>query len=253
MSNKRILLALSLVLLSGCATLQKPAESWEEFFSAVPGKEIGGGSPAKAGRWKEFPFQIEHGSSQVNGIENSFSGTCKHFGGSIATLQSSGQAQEFSKAISAWRNGETASFGTLSYSRHIVCEDRKTNTVIAAVVFYQDRGSRYAPYNPKNWHTPVIAFYRTGNISEFVGYYMAEERKRVDKTLESLRQKRESESERTQQLRTSPKVGDETSKGVIVELRPPLALIQYHPRIREILNLPTSEWVPISSLTAPSF
>ena len=253
MSNVRIFLALSLLLLNGCATLQNPAENWDEFFSAVPGKETGGGPPAKAERWKEFPFQIEQGSSQANLVENRFSATCKHLGGSIATLQRSGHAQEFSKAVSAWRNGEVASFGTLSYGRIIVCEDRKTTNVIAAVIFYQDRGSRHSPYNPKNWQTPVVAFYRTGNVSEFVTHYMTEEKKRVEKTSEVFRQKRERENKKTQQLHTSPKIGDETNKGVIVELRPPLALIQYHKGIREAFNLPPSEWVPITSLRAPSY
>ena len=257
MNNRRItltisLLSISLLLMSGCATLQKPAESWDDLFSTIPGEDKGSGYPEKAAKWKYFPFSIESGSSQISSVESRFSATCQHLGGTVATPQNTGSAQEFLKAIAALRNWEGASYGTLSYSRNMACVDQKARTISAALIFYQNRGSRYSPLPSKDWPMPTVAFYRTDNISDFVAYYMAEETKRVEKAMEDLRQKSEREKERTRQLRTSPKVGDETSKGIIVELRPPLALIQYHKGFREILDLPPSEWVPINSLTAPS-
>lgn len=63
----------------------------------------------------------------------------------------------------------------------------------------------------------------------------------------ALQEKRDRDSAR---LRANPKVGDETSFGMIIELKPPLALIQVRPDQREIRSA-SQEWVKIDSLVAP--
>lgn len=252
MSNQRLVLTvfMSLLFLSGCTTIQKPDESWDAFFSMIPGKEAEGSSPEKAERRRLFPFSIERGSPQASQVAQDFSTTCKHVGGSIATSQSSGQAREFLKALSEWWNGEALSYGTLSEGWSIVCENPQAGTVIAAVIFYQNRGSRYFQYSQKAWQSPTVAFYRTGNVSEFIDYYISEEKRRMEKMAESVKH---GIGKRTRQLRTFPKVGDETTHGVIIKLRASRALIQYHEVAREILSLPPYEWVPINSLVAPLY
>jgi hypothetical protein len=56
---------------------------------------------------------------------------------------------------------------------------------------------------------------------------------------------------RTRRLRAEPKIGDKTNQGIIIDLRPPLALIQYDAMQRQMFGKPQQEWVPISSLVAP--
>ena len=55
----------------------------------------------------------------------------------------------------------------------------------------------------------------------------------------------------THRLRSAPKVGDQTIGGIVIEQRPPLALIQHSAMLRQMLGKPQAAWVPISSVTAP--
>lgn len=53
----------------------------------------------------------------------------------------------------------------------------------------------------------------------------------------------------TARLRAEPKVGDSTSLGMIIEIKPPLALIQLRPELRESRKA-SQEWVKIEALSA---
>jgi hypothetical protein len=44
------------------------------------------------------------------------------------------------------------------------------------------------------------------------------------------------------------KVGDRVPSGLVIDVRPPLAQIQYDEEAREIEGLPQTEWLPITSL-----
>jgi hypothetical protein len=67
----------------------------------------------------------------------------------------------------------------------------------------------------------------------------------ADEKAENERWERE-----TARLRSDPKVGDQTSLGLIVEVKPPLVLIQVKADRREARNA-SQEWVKIESLRAP--
>jgi hypothetical protein len=54
----------------------------------------------------------------------------------------------------------------------------------------------------------------------------------------------------TARLRSDPRVGDDTSLGLIVEVKPPLVLIQVRPDRREA-RAASQEWVKIENLRAP--
>jgi hypothetical protein len=106
-------------------------------------------------------------------------------------------------------------------------------------------------YEPDKLPTPVIAFYTPAQASEFADFYNQKEKARTLALQKESLQRTNYQAEETRRLRTAPKIGDQTIEGIITDLRPPLALIQYNAMQRQMFGKPQSEWVPIRSLTAP--
>jgi len=98
----------------------------------------------------------------------------------------------------------------------------------------------------------TYAFFGQAQVDEFAATYERREIERTQRLEAAAREREERRTAATIRLRQSPRVGDRTSLGTIIEVRPPLALLQYDERYRAVSNRPPSEWVRIDALSAPS-
>ena len=110
---------------------------------------------------------------------------------------------------------------------------------------------RNSPYEPDKLPAPVIAFYTPEQAAQFADFYNQKESQRAEASRKESQRRSDRQDEETRRLRTAPKVGDQTIEGIVIDLRPPLALIQYNAMQRQIFGKPQTEWISISSLTAP--
>jgi hypothetical protein len=96
------------------------------------------------------------------------------------------------------------------------------------------------------------AFFTADQAGAFSAAYTQREAERTRLASARLQEREGKKAEATQRLRSNPRVGDRTQVGTIVEVRPPLVLVQYDERYRSLGNRPAAEWLPIESLTAES-
>jgi hypothetical protein len=94
------------------------------------------------------------------------------------------------------------------------------------------------------------AFFDRQQAIEFARLYDEREAERTAAAVRASQSREATRIAATRRLRLDPHVGDRTAVGVIIELRGPLALVQYDERYRSLTNRPASEWVRIDSLTA---
>jgi len=96
------------------------------------------------------------------------------------------------------------------------------------------------------------AFFDNQQAAEFGSAYAKRE---VERTAQGAADSRDREAKRlaaTRRLRQDPRVGDRILNGTIIEIRPPLVLVQYDERYRSLLNRAPTEWLRIDGLSAPS-
>lgn len=247
----RKLAALVAVIVAGCATPvpKETSMDWPAFIASVPGSVIGDAD------YKTTTLKRSAHRANTPGIEQtkaSFGIWCKTHGGKVANmppLRSTGVAQSFYGAASAWSNQELVLYGERYGSTSLFCFDAQSQ--LTAVMMVRTYGGyRNGPYEPDKLPAPVIAFYTPEQAAQFADFYNAKERERAEASRKESQQRSDRQAEETRRLRTAPKVGDQTIEGIIIELRPPLALIQYNAMQRQMFGKPQTEWVPISSLTA---
>lgn len=250
MTNKTIA-ALAAVLVAGCAApvAREASMDWPAFIASVPGTVIGD-VEYKTPTLKRSAYR-----ANTPGLEQtkaSFGAWCKAHGGKAANmpLQATGVAQTFYGAASAWSNQELVLYGERYGSTALFCFDAQQQ--LTAVMMVRTYGGyRNGPYEPDKLPAPVIAFYTPEQAAQFADFYNQKEKERAEASRKESQQRSDRQAEETRRLRTSPKVGDQTIEGIIIELRPPLALIQYNAMQRQMFGKLQSEWVPISSLIAP--
>lgn len=248
----RKLAALAATIVAGCATPvpKETSMDWPAFIASVPG------APIQDADYKTPTLKRSAYRANTPGLEQtkaSFGSWCKGHGGKASDmppLQSTGVAQSFYGATSAWSNQELVLYGERYYNTPLFCFDAQSQlTAVMMVRAYN--GYRNGPYEPDKLPAPVIAFYTPEQAAQFADFYNAKEKERAEATRKESQQRSDRQAEETRRLRTAPKVGDQTREGIITELRPPLALIQYNAMQRQMFGKPQSEWVPISSLVAP--
>lgn len=248
----RKLAALAAVIVAGCAApvAREAAMDWPEFIASVPGAVIADAA------YKTPTLKRSAHRANTPGLEQtkaSFGTWCKARGGKAANmppLQSTGVAQSFYGAASAWSNQELVLYGERYGSTSLFCFDAQQQ--LTAVMMVRTYGGyRNGPYEPDKLPAPVIAFYTPEQAAQFADFYNAKEKERAEASRKDLQQRMEREAADTRRLRAEPKIGDKTNQGIIIDLRPPLALIQYDAMQRQMFGKPQQEWVPISSLVAP--
>lgn len=251
MGTKRLALLASLTM-AGCATpLPKEATmDWAAFITSVPGSAISDLDYRTSTLKRSAHRANTPGLSQTKA---SFGAWCQTHGGkSTDTPLSRGTdvAQSFYAAAAAWSNQDLVLRGERYSSTSLFCFDGQAQ--LMAVMFVRTYGGyRNARYEPDKLPAPVIAFYTPEQAAQFADFYNAKEKERGEATARESQRRSDRQAEETRRLRSAPKVGDQTIDGIVVDLRPPLALIQYSELQRQIFGKPQSEWVPITSLTAP--
>ena len=240
------------VIVAGCAApvAREASMDWPAFIASVPGTVIGDAD------YKTPTLKRSAHRANTPGLEQtkaSFGTWCKARGGKAANmppLQSTGVAQSFYGAASAWSNQELVLYGERYGSTSLFCFDAQQQ--LTAVMMVRTYGGyRNGPYEPDKLPAPVIAFYTPEQAAQFADYYNAKEKERAEASRKESQQRSDRQAEETRRLRTAPKVGDQTIEGIIIELRPPLALIQYNAMQRQMFGKGQQEWVPINWLTAP--
>ncbi|MBU0915560.1 hypothetical protein [Aquabacterium parvum] len=256
--TKMTLAALAAVIVAGCAApvAREASMDWPAFIASVPGTVIGD-AEYKTPTLKRSAYR-----ANTPGLEQtkaSFGAWCQAHGGKALNVplpQTGGVAQSFYAAVSAWANQELVLYGQRYGHTTLLCLDGKASLtgpaqLIAVMLVRTYSGYRNGPYEPEKLPAPVIAFYTPEQASKFADFYNAREKERAEESRKDLQQRMEREAADTRRLRAEPKIGDKTNQGIIIDLRPPLALIQYDAMQRQMFGKPQQEWVPISSLVAP--
>lgn len=246
------LAALASLIMVGCAT-PPPKESamdWAAFIASVQGSAISDVDYKTSTLKRSAHRANTPGLAQTKA---SFGAWCQTHGGTAADIpppRGTGVAQSFHVAAAAWSNQDLVLRGDRYSSTSLFCFDGQAQ--LMAVMFVRTYGGyRNSRYEPDKLPAPVIAFYTPEQAAQFADFYNAKEKERSEAIIKESQRRSDRQAEETRRLRSAPKVGDQTMEGIVIELRPPLALIQYSELQRQMFGKPQSEWVPITSLTAP--
>jgi len=250
-----IAIALIAAALAGCATVSPYATlEWDAFigtFAGVPHRDSGYMSgTAKVAGFAEVASAIAAGNSR-------FVQWCEAHGGKGDPVQvlarASPAVSAFQEALAQKINAERVQGLEWVPTVAVVCVDaQRGQEVVAALVSDPGRKSEARESQGKVIDKLTRVFFDRQQAIEFVSLQAKREVDRITRSSIALRDREAKRLEATSRLRLTPKVGDRTSVGVLIELRPPLGLIQYDARYRAISNRPPSEWLPIDTLTAPS-
>ena len=132
------------------------------------------------------------------------------------------------------------------------CIGQANQGVIALMVSAPGRKGETEVKDGKVLSKLTRAFFTADQAGAFSAAYTQREAERTRLASARLQEREGKKAEATQRLRSNPRVGDRTQVGTIVEVRPPLVLVQYDERYRALGSRPAAEWLPIESLTADS-
>lgn len=244
--TKQTLVAFAAVIMAGCAApiAREASMDWATFITSVPGTMIGDAT-YKTPTLKRSAYRAD--TPGLEQTKDSFGAWCKtHHGKAVnmPPLHSTGITQSFYNAARAWSNQELVLNDNRYRVTTLFCLD--TQQLLTAVMMVRSHdGYRHGPYEPDKLPAPTIAFYTPAQAAQFADFYNQKEQERTEAALRKIQQRSDRQAEATHRLRTTPKLGDQTSEGMIIELRPPLALIQYNALQRQMFGKPQQEWVPI--------
>jgi hypothetical protein len=193
--------------------------------------------------------------SMTSGVSRFESWCGAHSGrsGRAEQLQASNaDVSRFQAALSAKLNADQAMGSGWSPSLALMCVDKGSGKIVAAMLSIQGHPREGFEREGKHFDKLTRVFFDASQVDAFSSYIATKEAERSSRATALSRERLAARDEATGRLRTRPQVGDRTSLGVIVELRPPLALVQYDLRYRAISGRPASEWVRIDGLSAPS-
>lgn len=246
------LLALPLL---GCASAPSDKLDWQGFIATFAGDplqhpaypsgvtKIAVSAAAKAsidaGTWKFDRWCSAH--SGRSGLTQT-----------LAT--SSPSVASFHQALSAKVNGERVAQNIpWTPAVAIACVDSKpTREVIAVMISVEGPKSSTRDKDGKALDEITRVFFEGRQAADFAATYLKREADRVSRLIGESRAQESARAEATERLHKHIRVGDRTSLGVVVDIRHPLALIQYDQRYIQVSGRPAAEWLPIESLNAPS-
>jgi hypothetical protein len=210
----------------------------------------------------DYPFGVSKGavspqvtSSMDSGAARFVSWCAAHGGRGDQThrlLLSNAAASRFHSAVAAKLNADQADGRRWVPSVVVACVDKSEGRLVAAMVSFQGYQHEAFERDGKRFEKLVRVFFDGQQAEDFTASYEKREADRSVRIAAASAARQAARDEVTMRLRTQPQIGDRTSVGVIVELRPPLALVQYDRRYREFAGRPVSEWLRIDSLSAPS-
>jgi hypothetical protein len=244
-------LPLTLMFLVGCATNKRlNGVSWEQFVAQHPGDEqlwsgyapanvkvldsADASATAEASRSRFATWCSGHGGTSSPKSQNARPGT------TVSTLQ---------KSLGLKINAERAANGDWKPIESFSCS---SSVFLGAMVI------EIQPAKGSSWPAGryaarlTYAFFGQAQVDGFSATYERLEIERTQRHEAASREREDRRTAATSRLRQSPKIGDRTNVGTIIEVRPPLVLLQYDERYRALSGRPPSEWVRIETLTSSS-
>jgi len=246
-----VCLPLTMMFLAGCATNRHlDAVSWEQFVARHPGESR---------RWSDYApatvkvlESVDAGAS-MEASKSRFAAWCSSHGGVSGStsqpVRPSTTVNSLQKSLGLKINAERAANGEWKPIESCSCT---TSAFLGAMVIEMQ------PAKGSSWPTGryaarlTYAFFQQAQVDEFAAIYERREIERTQRREVASREREERRAAATGRLRQNPRIGDRTNLGTIIEVRPPLALLQYDDRYRAVSNRSASEWVRIDTLSAPS-
>lgn len=245
------LLALSLL---GCATAPSDGLDWQSFVATFAGE------PLRSVDYPSGAMKTAMSATATASIESGtrkFESWCSAHGGRSGLTQvlatSSPSVASFHQALSAKLNGDQALGLPWTPKFAIACvENKAARELVAVMISVEGPKNEARERDGKVLEKVTRVFFDGGQAADFSAAYVKREADRASRLAEDFRARDAARAEATDRLHRHIRVGDRTSLGVVVDIRPPLALIQYDQRYVRISGRPAAEWLPIESLSAPS-
>lgn len=246
---------LALVLLAGCAAnRQLNVVTWEQFVAQQPGVSQ---------RWSAYaPANVKiieavDAGASIEASKSSFAAWCSAHDGVSSPMsqpaRSSMTAGALQKSLSLKINAERAANGEWKPLESFACVKRASTSAFLGAMVVELQPTKGSSWPAGRYAGRLTyAFFGQTQVDEFAATYERREIERTQRLEAAARERDERRTAATTRLRQSPRVGDRTSLGTIIEVRPPLALLQYDERYRAVSNRPSSEWVRIDTLSALS-
>ena len=194
-------------------------------------------------------------SASIAGGNARFERWCAAHGGKSDATQtlarSSPTVSVFHHALGLKSNAERARGMDWKPINAVACVDIQSAELIAAMVSEQGKNEARMSQG-KVVDRVTRAFFTRQQAVEFNDEYARQEIERTEQAAVALRDREAKRAAATRRLREDPRVGDRTLNGTIVDIRPPLVLVQYDERYRVLTNRPLTEWLRIDALSAPS-
>jgi hypothetical protein len=249
-----VCILLNLAMLAGCETSRLAEVSWDQLVAQHPGapQRLSDYAPANV-KIVESP---DAGAS-MEASKNWFRAWCTgHAGVASSTsrlVRPSLTAGTLHQALSLKSNAEQAALGRWRPIESLAClGPGSSDAFLGAMVIDLEpaKGSSWPVGRYKGQLT--YAFFAKAQVDEFAVTYARLETERTQRFQAAAGEREDRRAEATRKLRQEPKVGDRTNVGTIIEVRPPMVLMQYDERYRAVSSRPATEWVRIDSLSAPS-
>jgi hypothetical protein len=248
-------LALPLVALAaGCAALG-PTEptAWPDFVATFAGE------PFDSREYPAGTTKVAVSANAPNSIEGGnerFARWCSAQGGTSGQVQqlarSNATAGTFHQGLAAKSNAEQASGLSFVAVSAVGCLAKQGQSLMAVMVSAPGRPGDTEVKDGKVLSRLTRAFFTGEQAAGFSAAYRQREEERSRQAAARLQEREALKVAEMQRLRSNPRVGDRTTLGTIVEVRPPLVLVQYDQRYRSLANRPAAEWLPIDSLVPES-
>ena len=244
----------TVALVAGCAALG-PAEpaAWQDFVATFAGE------PFESRDYPAGTTKVSVSVNAPNSIEGGngrFARWCSAQGGTSGQVQhlarSNATAGTFHDGLAAKSNAEQASGLSFVAVSAVGCLVKQGQSLLAVMVSAPGRPGDTEVKDGKVLSRLTRAFFTGDQAVAFGAAYRQREDERSRQASARLKERETQKLAHMQRLRSNPRVGDRTSVGTIVEVRPPLVLVQYDERYRSLANRSATEWLPIASLMPES-
>ena len=247
---------LPLAAVAASCAVTSPTDSldWAGFIAAFPGAShlqyeyVNG--PTKVVGYADVSASISAGNAR-------FERWCAVHGGRSDLAQrlasSSAAVSSFNNALGVKMNAERARGLPWKATVAVACVDRPTGReLVAAMVSEPGSPGVAREVQGKQIDKLTRAFFDKQQAADFATVYAQREEERLQRAAAESRDRVAARDAATRKLQLNPRIGDRTALGTIIDLRPPLALVQYDERYRSLSNRPAAEWLRIDGLSAAS-
>lgn len=247
---------LPLAAVAASCAVTSPTDSldWAGFIAAFPGAShlqyeyVNG--PTKVVGYADVPASISAGNAR-------FERWCAVHGGrsdlAPRLASSSAAVSSFNNALGVKMNAERARGLPWKATVAVACVDRPTGReLVAAMVSEPGSLGEAREVQGKQIDKLTRAFFDKQQAADFATVYAQREEERLQRAAAESRDRVAARDAATRKLQLNPRIGDRTALGTIIDLRPPLALVQYDERYRSLSNRPAAEWLRIDGLSAAS-